>query len=141
MITHTHTTLLGRVPAVFLQTACAVIHHPSSPHISLEVRLIINSGSQKSYVFTRSTQVTGQQSRPLDVTKVCPHCVSKCVSQTSMPLTLYVMPTICEPLVGQSISEQYPHPCNATITFLVDNIKFTCANTLVHTADSTKDIN
>ena len=64
-ITHTHTTLcFDRVPAVFLQTARAVIHHPSNPHISLEV---LDSGSQKSYISERARdllklEVTGQQS-------------------------------------------------------------------------------
>ena len=115
-----------RVPAVFLQTARALLHHPSDPHISLKVRLILDSGSQKSYISERARELlqletTGRQSLAIATfgsskgsEKVCPIVsVSVCLrGYPSMPLTLYVMPTICEPLVGQPISvcvKQYPH--------------------------------
>ena len=53
--TRTHTTLCSdQVPAVLLQTARAVIHHPGNPHLSLEVHLILDSGSQKSYISERA---------------------------------------------------------------------------------------
>ena len=39
---------------VFLQTARAIIHHPSEPHVSLEVHLILDGGSQKSYISERA---------------------------------------------------------------------------------------
>ena len=125
--TCTHTTLCSdQVPAVLLQTARAVIHYPNDPHISLEVRLIFDSGSQKSYISERAQdllklEMAGQQSLAIATfgsskgsEKVCPIVsASVCLrGYPSMPLTLYVMPTICEPLVGQPILvcvKQYPH--------------------------------
>ena len=52
---------------MFLQTACAVIHHPSDPKISLEKRLILDGGSQNSFVSERvcdllHLETVGQQS-------------------------------------------------------------------------------
>ena len=87
VITRIHTTLCSdRMPAVYLQTARAVIHHPSNPHtcISLEVHLILNSGSQKSYISKHAQDLlklegTGQQSLTIATfgsnkgsEKVCP---------------------------------------------------------------------
>ena len=92
------------MPAV---TARALLHHTS---ISLKVRLILDSGSQKSYISERARELpqletTGSQSLTIATfgsskgsEKVCPIVsVSVCLrGHPSMPLTLYVMPTICE---------------------------------------------
>ena len=111
---------------VFLQTACAVIHHPCDPNISLAIRLILDGGSQKSYISERARgllnlEATEEKSLSIATfgsakgsTKVCPIVsVGMCLrGYPSMSLTLYVMPTICEPLVGQPVSacaKQYPH--------------------------------
>ena len=111
---------------VFLQTARAVIHHPSKPHVSLEVRLILDSGSQKSYISERARDLlklepAGEQQLSIatfgsskGTTKVCPIAnVRMCLrGYPSMSHSLYAMPIICEPLVGQSISmcvRQHPH--------------------------------
>ena len=112
--------------AVFLQTARAVIHNPSNSHVSLEVRLLLDSGSQKSYISERARELLrldaiGEQ--PLSIAtfgsyrgsmKVCPIVnVGICLrGYPSMSLSLYVIPNICEPLVGQPIAaciEQHPH--------------------------------
>ena len=112
--------------AVFLQTARAVISNPNESHISLEVRLLLDGGSQKSYISERAYELlhlepAGEQSLSIATfgsrrssVKVCPIvnvdlCLKGC---PSMSLSLYVMPTICEPLVGQSIAasiEEHPH--------------------------------
>ena len=42
--------------AVFLQTARAVIHNPSNSHVSLEVRLLLDSGSNSSREAERDTR-------------------------------------------------------------------------------------
>ena len=112
--------------AVFLQTARAVIHNPSNSHVSLEVRLLLDSGSQKSYISERARELLhldaiGEQSLSIATfgsyrssMKVCPIVnVGICLGgYPSMSLSLYVMPTICEPLVGQPIAAcigQHPH--------------------------------
>ena len=111
---------------VFLQTARAIIHHPSEPHVSLEVRLILDGGSQKSYISERARNLLklepiGEQSLSIVTfgsskgnTKVCPIVnVGMCLrGYPSMSLFLHVIPTICEPLVGKPISmyvRQHPH--------------------------------
>ena len=122
----TSTLCSGSRQAVFLQTARAVIHHPFKPHVSLEVRLILDGGSQKSYISQRVCDVlnlapVGEQTLSIatfgsskGTARVCPIVnVGMCMrGYPSMFLSLYVMPTICEPLVGQPIAtcvEQYPH--------------------------------
>lgn len=103
-----------------------MIHRPGDTNISLKVRLIFDGGSQKSYISERARgllnlEASREQSlliatfgtskgRP----KVCPVVsVDMCLKgQDSMSLSLYVMPTICEPLVGQPVSayiKQQPH--------------------------------
>ena len=114
------------VQTVFLQTARAVIHHPTDPNVSLDVRLILDGGSQKSYISERARhrlklEPTGEQSLSIATfgsskgdAQVCPIVdVGMCLrGYPSMSLSLYVIPTICEPLVGQPTStcvKQHPH--------------------------------
>ena len=112
--------------AVFLQTARAVIHDPDKPQVSLEVRLLLDSGSQKSYISERARgllhlDTRGEQSLSIATfgsdrgsVKVCP-IVSVGMhlkGYPSMSLSLYVVNTICEPLVGQPLTtciEQHSH--------------------------------
>ena len=117
---------MDNLQTIFLQTARAVIHHPSNPHIALEVRLILDSGSQNSYISERACELlnletVGEQSLSIATfgsdkgsRKVCPIVnVGMCLrGYPSMSLSLYMIPTICEPLVRQPISacvKQYPH--------------------------------
>ena len=111
---------------VLSQTVRAVIHHLSNPDISLEVCLILDGGSQKSYLSERAQRLLKlepSQDQPLSIAmlgsgkgrvKVCPvvDVGMYLRGYPSMSLTLVVMPTICEPLVGQPISApagKYPH--------------------------------
>ena len=65
---HTTSTLCSEnLHSVLLQTACAVIHHPLDTRVSLPVRLILDGGSQKSYISQRACdvlnlEVVGEQS-------------------------------------------------------------------------------
>jgi len=123
----TSTLCLDNLQTVFLQTARAVIHHPRDPHVSLEVRLILDGGSQKSYISERARgllnlEATGEQSLSIatfgsnkGTTRVCPVVnVGLCLrGYLSMSLSVYVMPAICEPLARQPVSacvRQYPPP-------------------------------
>eukprot|EP00731_Ephydatia_muelleri_P014947 Em0008g667a len=101
---------------VFLQTARAVIHQPCNSHVSLAIRLILDGGSQKSYISEHAQrllnlEVTGEQSLSIATfgsgkgsTKVCPIVkVGLCLrGYPAMSLSVYVVPTICEPLIGHS---------------------------------------
>ena len=43
--------------AVLLQTACAVVHNPMKPEVTLELRLLFDSGSQRSYITDRAMKL------------------------------------------------------------------------------------
>ena len=109
-----------------MQTAKAVIHQPHDTQVSLEVRLILDGGSQRSYVTERvqrllNLRASREQSLSIATfgsskgsTRVCPVVdVSLCLrGYPSMLLSVFVVPTICEPLAGQSVStcvSQFSH--------------------------------
>lgn len=111
---------------MFLHMARAVLHNPAEPHTSLEVCLLLDSGSQKSYLSNRARDLlrldtVGEQSLSITTfgscrsnTKVCPivNVGMYLRGYPSMPLSLYVVPTIYEPLTGQPVAaciEHHPH--------------------------------
>ena len=112
--------------AVLLQTARAMIHNPDLADTSLEVRLLFDGGSQRSYLSERARDLLnlkpcGEQSLSIATfgssrrtKKVCP-IVNVCLTLKGYPritMTLYVVPTICEPLTEQPISDcvqAHPH--------------------------------
>ena len=114
----TNTFCSDKGRTVLLQTARAVVHNPSRPQISIEVRLLFDSGSQKSYITERaqdllSLEPSGEQRLSIvtfgsnrEQVKVCPIVgVGMCLKgYPPMSLSLYVVPTICEPLIGQPIT-------------------------------------
>jgi len=101
-----------------LQTARSVVHNPSNPQTLIEVRLLFDSGSQKSYITERAKgllalEPSGEQLLSIatfgsdrEQTRVCPIVnVGMCLKgYPPMSLSLYVVPTICEPLVSQPIT-------------------------------------
>ena len=103
---------------VLLQTARCVVYNPSNPTTALEVRLLFDTGSQKSYITEHarsllSLQPSGEQQLSIatfgschEQMKVCPIVNVGIQLKDSPPvsLNLYVVPTICEPVVGQPIS-------------------------------------
>ena len=103
-----------------------VIHNPDKPYVSLKVRLLLDSGSKKSCLSEHARELLdldtmGEQ--PLSIAtfgtdrgskRVCPIVnVGMCLrGYPFMLLSLYIMPTNCEPLVGQPVAaciEQYSH--------------------------------
>ena len=103
---------------VLLQTARGIVHNPSNPTASIEVHLLFDTGSQKSYITERARSLltlepSGEQRLFIatfgsnrEKVKVCP-IVNVGMHLKDCPpmlLTLYVVPTICEPLVGQAIT-------------------------------------
>ena len=102
---------------VLLQTARTVVCNPSNPGVAIEVRLLFDGGSQRSYITERAAKLlalepTGEQ--PLSIstfastsqqTKVCPRVNVKVHLRGCPPmlLSLYAIHTICEPLVSQPI--------------------------------------
>ena len=46
----TSTFCSGNLQTMLLQIACAMIHHPCDSHVSLKIRLVLDGGSQESYI-------------------------------------------------------------------------------------------
>ena len=102
---------------VFLQTAKATACNPDNAR-SAKIRLLLDSGSQRSYLSERACTLLnlrrhGEHTLSIatfgslaGTTRTCP-IVTVNLNLNGHPpisLELYVMPTICEPLVGQPIT-------------------------------------
>ena len=100
------------------QTAHMMVHNPSDPQIAIEVRLLFDSGSQRSYIMEQAQKLLalepiGEQLLSIatfgsnkEQAKVCTIVnVGMCLKGYSpMSLCLYVVPTICDPLMSQPIA-------------------------------------
>ena len=116
--TTTNTLCFGQQKSVLLQTARGIVQNPQKPQSLVEIRLLLDSGSQKSYLTERAQQLLGLESSGEQLlsiatfgsrkeqTKVCPIVdVRMCLKgYPPILLSLYVVPTICEPLVSQPIT-------------------------------------
>ena len=104
--------------AVLLQTARASIYNPAQPQHSIEVWVLLDSGSQKSYITEQekgrlALQPSGEQHLCIatfgsirEEPKVCQIVKIGMAGKgyPPMQLSLYVVPMICEPLVSQPIA-------------------------------------
>ena len=116
----TTTTALcsGRQKSILLQTARCVLQNPKKPQKLAEIRLLLDSGSQKSYLSERAMQLLGLEPSKEQLLSIatfgsCKEKTRSCpVVEVSMSLkgypptflSLYVVPTICEPLVSHTFS-------------------------------------
>ena len=111
---------------VLLQTARTIAYNPDTPQSALEVRAILDLGSQRSYVTNRvknalSLSPTGKQHMSILTfgsdkrsTQTCEtvRVGMKTREGPDKELELFSVPLICEPLVAQPISfcvEKYNH--------------------------------
>lgn len=108
----------GSAKSVLLQTARACIYNPAAPHHSVEVRLLLDSGSQRSYLSERARRLlqlepTGEQQLSIATfgssqghLRACPVVEVGMRVRVSSPLrlSLFVVPMICEPLITQPIA-------------------------------------
>ena len=104
----------ARTP-VLLQTATTMVYKKSRPAVPLKARLILDSGSQKSYIsadLRSKLKLPSEQSTTLSIktfgaqhekTQICDavELGLKTKLGSDLELTLYVVPFICEPLSGQ----------------------------------------
>ena len=97
---------------ILLQTARAIVYNPNQPHLTTEVRLILDSGSQRSYVTDKLKHTLALEPlytenmliKTFGATdkrrQMCPvlnlGVITKC--ESNLELHLLVVPTICEPL-------------------------------------------
>jgi len=89
------------VKSVLLQTARTCIYNASAPHRSIEVRLLLNSGSQRSYLSEHvrrllELQLTGEQ-----LLSIANFGLNR---EQLQVYPIVEVPMICEPLVSQPIA-------------------------------------
>ena len=103
---------------VLLETARARVHNPSDAHRTMEVRLLLDGGSQRSYITDRVRKLLALEPSGKDRLSIAAfgsHREKPRVCSTvnvglamkgypNMHLSLFVVPMICEPLAGQPIS-------------------------------------
>lgn len=120
--------------SVLLQTARACIYNVSEPHHSLEVRLLLDGGSQRSYLSNRASRQLalnpkGEQQLSIATFGSNRERVQACsivevgMRMKNFPplcLSLYVVPTICEPLVSQPIASCVSDSCHLASLDLAD---------------------
>lgn len=106
------------VKSVMLQTAKACIYNVTAPQRSVKIRLLLDSGSQRSYLSERARrllklQPVGEQrlsiatfgsSRERIQTYPIVEVGMRVKESSPLRLSLYVVPMICEPLVSQPIA-------------------------------------
>ena len=104
---------------VLLQTALTRVHNPSEPFTVVKLRALLDGGSQRSYITRRGQELLklrpeGEQKLAIAAFGAAREEPKVCVivtvgmelrDQTQLYLSLVVVPMICEPLVGQPISE------------------------------------
>ena len=110
----------GSNKVVFLQTALAEISNPCDPSRVLNARIVMDGGSQKSYLTQRVRQflslpVTGTQQLSIAAfgstrrePKLCEvvRLAVRTKSGSSQELNLFVVPHICDPLTPQTANCQ-----------------------------------
>ena len=122
--THTMWTYSGK--HVLLQTARATAFNPNDPSKTCSVRIVMDTGSRRSYIADR----VGEMLALASVREQCmiimtfgasegTNCVCGCVEVgiklrkgCSQLLTIFTIPTICEPPTPHSLAscrELYPH--------------------------------
>ena len=111
---------------IFLQTALAEVNDPRNPSRVLSARIVLDNGSQKSYVTERvkkflALPVTGTEQLSIAAfgssRREPKHCDVVCLairtkSGHNQELNLYVVPHICDPLTTPTVStcvEMYGH--------------------------------
>ena len=104
--------------AILLQTARAIVYNPIAPEKSRQVRIVFDSGSQHSYMkeqVAKNLSLTSEDEKSLTImtfgskreqTRVCDLVRLGLTMKdgTSKQLTLFTVPTICEPIACQPIS-------------------------------------
>ena len=113
---------------VLLQTARAQVFQPDKPCNTMDVRIILDSGSQRSYVENRVREILKLPTEQVETIviktfaskeriQVCDviKLAIKTKDGTDLVLPFLTVPTICEPLSGQPIAlarERFRHLSN-----------------------------
>ena len=112
--------------SVLLQTAVAEAYNPTNPSSTVRIRIILDSGSQRSYLTKRIKNILGLQNVRMQHLSIATFGTTRGVprncevvrvgvttrSGKGEELELFIVPHICEPLLTQPIdfcSKQYSH--------------------------------
>ena len=124
------------VKSVLLQTARAVVYNLRTLDFSTELRILLDCGSQQSYITDRARRmlkIDPQGAQQLSIAafgsrrggpKVCPIVRVGILLKgyPSMNISLFVVPMICEPLINQSIDlciKQNPHQYHILTNYIM----------------------
>ena len=113
----------AKVKSVLLQTARALVYNPQVPDSRMELRILLDGGSQRSYMTERARRMLniapdGEQQLSIAVfgsargtPKVCPIVNTGILlkGHPSITVSLFVVPIICDPLISQPWTSQNPH--------------------------------
>ena len=111
---------------VLLQTATAIAFNPDNPSKTSRVRIVLDTGSQNSYVIDNvrnqlSLKTGGERSMSIATfgsseaeRRVCKYTTIrlKCKDNSDMHLTVYSVPSICQPITPNAVPDNYdrfPH--------------------------------
>ena len=122
-----------------LQTATAVAFNPDDPSQATQVRIVLDTGSQSSYITDAiqdqlSLKIGGE--RPISIAtfgsseaerRVCKHMTVgvKCKDNSTVNLNVFSIPTICQPIASHTMEDNmdcFPHLVGLD---LADNV-YTC---------------
>ena len=108
-VTTTNALCSDTKKTVLLQTARSLVHNPTNP---IEVRLLFDGGSQKSYIMERAKNLFTLEPRGEQLLSIwikrridqgMSHCECGNVFEGLLSHSEYVAPTICQPLANQPI--------------------------------------
>ena len=124
--------------AILLQTALVEVHNPLNPSLTSKVRVIMDNGSQRSYVTQRvkeSLALVASDKQRLSIAafgakkgdpRLCE--IVRIAIQTKFgqkqELELFVVPHICDPITAQSVnlsSRMYDHLSRLDLADTFDN--------------------
>ena len=125
-VTDTSVNLSDSSTKILLQTAKGVIYNPKNPNITMKARLILDSGSQRTYISTKLRNILNLESEGKCSMAIKTFGSNEDTIQTidqvqfgvkvqgepNLQLSALVVPLICQPLQGQTVSttaKMYKH--------------------------------
>ena len=113
--------------SILLQTANASVSRIDEPHSAVTIRVLLDSGSQRSYISERAKEklglfpkrkekllikLFGQENEDLRECGIVEFCVRGLSQSSGVQMTAHIVPPICSPLVNQAVQfaqQSYSH--------------------------------
>ena len=113
--------------SILLHTANASVSRIDEPHSAVTIRILLDSGSQRSYISERAKEkfglfpkrkekllikLLGQENEDLRECGIVEFCVRGLSQSSGVQMTAHIVPPICSPLVNQAVQfaqQSYSH--------------------------------